>query len=285
MRMCVLGSGSSGNCTIVRVGGSALMIDAGLGPRTAARRLGATRAVVGEVGAILLTHLDCDHFKPTWFATIHKQSIRVHVHRRHLDAFYRIEESEARKLRRSGLLVEFGDQPFPLIMHDREIAAVRPVRGPHDRDGVVSFRLTTSAGRLAFATDLGRADHDGLIDAMTDVDVLAIESNYDPPMQLASPRPIFLKRRIMGGRGHLSNEQAFAAVCAALDRSKHPPSHVVLLHLSRQCNCPKLVRRLFAAHPKVADRLCISSQSEPTPWLHVRRSAEPAAAEQMLMFA
>jgi hypothetical protein len=56
-----------------------------------------------------------------------------------------------------------------------------------------------------------------LIDRFCELDLLAIESNYDPKMQVESPRPWFLKQRIMGGRGHLSNEQAFAAVRAVLD--------------------------------------------------------------------
>ena len=285
MRMCVLGSGSSGNCTVVRVGERALMIDAGLGPRTAGKRLMGTGATVADVGAMLLTHLDGDHFKSTWFPAIHRQSIKVYVHHRHIYALYRTDEVEARRLQRAGLLVEIGDEAFTVEAGGQTLGLVRPVHGPHDVEGVVSYRAATAGGQLMFATDLGRADHDALIEAMTDVDLLAIESNYDPPMQLASSRPPYLKRRIMGGRGHLSNEQAFEAVCRALDRSKRLPSHIVLLHLSRQCNCPNVARALFESHPRVAERLCITNQSEPTPWLHVRRTGELLVGEQMTMFA
>jgi L-ascorbate metabolism protein UlaG (beta-lactamase superfamily) len=286
LRMCVLGSGSAGNCTVVQLPGGALMIDAGLGPRTVASRLANPGASIRDISAILLTHLDHDHFKYSWLTTIVKQGIRVHVHQRHVHALYRDQEARIRALRRAGLIVEFGDQPFPLRIRGQEVGVVCPVRGPHDRDGVVSYRLTTPSGRLAFATDLGRADHDELINAMTDVDFLAIESNYDPPMQLASSRPVYLKQRIMGGRGHLSNEQALEAICRALDRSRRPPEHIVLLHLSRQCNCPNLVRHMFSAHPVVGPRLRITSQSEPTPWLDAADMRhEPVLGQQLMMFA
>jgi len=114
--------------------------------------------------------------------------------------------------------------------------------------------------------------------------VLAIESNYDREMQRAADRPAMLKRRITGGRGHLSNDQAKAAIHAILDRSVRPPSHLVLLHLSRQCNCPRLVRRLYADHPALADRLCVTSQHARTDWLRLDATAPVIVGEQMPMF-
>jgi phosphoribosyl 1,2-cyclic phosphodiesterase len=102
------------------------------------------------------------------------------------------------------------------------------------------------------------------------VDLLAIESNYDPPMQLRSKRPLFLKRRIMGDAGHLSNEQAFEAVRRILDRSPDgSPRHIVLLHRSRQCNCPQTVREVFARDGRIAARLTLSDQRRPTRWFEV----------------
>ncbi len=87
-------------------------------------------------------------------------------------------------------------------------------------------------------------------------------------MQVASPRPPALKSRIMGGLGHLSNEQSFDAVrsiAATCDLR-----HIVLLHLSRHCNDPALVHRLYAERaPHLLSRLTITNQWEPTPLLNV----------------
>jgi len=283
MQMCVLASGSSGNCTVVRAGGRTILIDAGIGPRSTARRLAGTGAEVQDISAILLTHLDHDHFKPTWFPVISELGIRLHVHRRHLYDLYRCDEAQARSLHKAGLLLPFADEPFLLELGDGSAAQVRTVRCEHDEQGSVSYRIDCVHGRLALATDVGRVT-DGLVEALTDVDLLAIESNYDPPMQLASSRPWHLKRRIMGGRGHLSNEQAYEAVCRAIDRSRNAPRHIVLLHLSRQCNRPARARQVFAGRPHIAARLCITSQSQPTPWLRLSHPIEPLVGEQLALW-
>ena len=291
--MSVLGSGSSGNCTAVRIGGRLLLIDAGLGPRTVAKRLAGSGMTLHDADALLLTHLDHDHFKPCWFATLRRMGIAVYCHRRHLHRIYRHEPTtreavDARVLHRHGLLHPFDDEPFniELLPSFRDAAcgvSIRPLPLDHDRDGTVGFRIAAGGSRLGYATDLGRAPVH-LIEAMTDLDLLAIESNYDPPTQRASLRPAMLKRRIMGGAGHLSNQQAFDAVRAAVARSRRPPAHVVLLHLSRQCNHPNLARQAFAADPALARRLCISTQTEPTPWLSTA-PRQPVHGEQLTMFA
>ena len=140
-------------------------------------------------------------------------------------------------------------------------------------------------GRVGYATDLGRVT-DELVERFDGVGVLAIESNYDRRMQLESPRPAFLKGRIMGGRGHLSNDQALDAVRRVLDRcgatGSRPPQHVVLLHRSRQCNCPELLRRHFSRDARIAPRLVLAEQHTRTPWL-AAGPAKPWVGEQLAL--
>ena len=296
MELCVLGSGSSGNCSALRIGGRIILLDAGFGPRNVAKRLADSGLGLADIDAILLTHLDTDHFKPTWFNVIQRFGIQLYCHRSHVYHLYQHPATsgapgggiDARQLHRAGLLHVF-DAPF--IFRGRggsdggagETASVTPVHLAHDRTGTVGYRIDSATARLGYATDLGRVP-DHLLEAFTDVHLLALESNYDPPMQLASPRPQMLKRRIMGGSGHLSNEQAFDAVRHIFTRSRQAPRHVVLLHLSRQCNCPTLVRKLFSQHPHLASRLCLSSQTAPTPWLHAHAAHTPLPGEQLTMF-
>ena len=120
------------------------------------------------------------------------------------------------------------------------------------------------------------------------VDVLAIESNYDPEMEMNSSRPWFLKKRIMGGKGHLSNEQAFAAVRSILDRCQADcralPQHIVLLHRSRECNCPKLLRKLFETDRRIGSRLTLAEQFERTGWLTIRERKALAGEQLALAF-
>jgi phosphoribosyl 1,2-cyclic phosphodiesterase len=279
LELCVLASGSSGNCSVVRTPAGAMLIDAGIGPRTTAKRLVGTGVAVRDVKAICLTHLDSDHFSSTWVNTIIKYGIRVHCCARRVEALIqRVEDDEvADALAR--LIFPFDPETFDVLPGVR----LRPLRFAHDREGSHGFVIEGEGCRIGYATDLGRVPVN-LIEDFCDLDVLAIESNYDPHMQQTSGRPWFLQRRIMGGKGHLSNQQALDAIRAILDRCERSasrlPSHIVLLHRSRQCNCPKLVRRLFSRDARIAPRLTLADQFEPSGWLKIH-PREPLAGEQL----
>jgi phosphoribosyl 1,2-cyclic phosphodiesterase len=287
LEFCILASGSSGNCSVVRApdGGGAMLIDAGIGPRVTARRLDGTGVHLRDVRAICLTHLDGDHFRASWLRTIVQHEIRVFCH-----------ESRAADLVRSAI----DDQTDP---HDRRAfrrlvhgfngdrfepldgVAAHAIPLAHDRLGSHGFVLDGFGQRIGYASDLGHVPRE-LLDRFCDLDVLAIESNYDPGMELGSARPWFLKNRIMGGSGHLSNEQAFDAIRKILDRcarrGRRLPRHIVLLHRSRECNCPRLVRRFFARDPRIASRLVLADQFERSEWLRPQ-SVKPHVGEQLTL--
>ena len=179
-----------------------------------------------------------------------------------------------RRRRLRSLIQPFDGQPIAPLdgLH------VQPIRLPHDVAGSHGFVLEHAGCRVGYATDLGSVPA-ALFELFDDLDLLALESNYDPQMQIASPRPWVLKQRVMGGSGHLSNQQSFAAVRHILNRAEkkgHPlPSHIVLLHRSRDCNCPEIVRRMFAADPRIAARLILAEQDAPTGWIRPSRTIAP----------
>jgi phosphoribosyl 1,2-cyclic phosphodiesterase len=273
---------------VLRAGRSAVLLDAGFGPRSVATKMSGLGVTVGDLDAIVLTHLDHDHFRPTWFKAMNKLGIRLYCHRRHLHELYQHKvttagELDARAMHRAGLLHVIEDQPFTIALRDGTMLGVTPLPLAHDREGTVGYRIDGAKAALGYATDLGRVPA-RLVEMFTDTDLLALECNYDPPMQMASARPAMLKRRIMGGSGHLSNQQAFEAVCQIISRSRRLPRHVVLLHLSRQCNCPRVVQTLFDGNPHLRSRLCISTQLTPTRWLSAFDDHEPGEGEQLMMF-
>lgn len=295
IRFTVLGSGSRGNATAIplgrgrcasgdgggesvggdageNVGGSVggrpalLLVDAGLSPRMTNKRLAAFGWSCEQVTDILLTHLDRDHFAPGWAAVAAKRGIRVHVHTRH--------RNRAVWCGLDGRCIEmFGDDDEVVIggggEEDVGDAAIRaqPYLMAHDSLGTVGYVLEADGVRLGFATDLGRVT-EGLLGHLSGVDALAIESNYDRGMQETSDRPVFLKRRIMGGAGHLSNEQSLEAV---LEIARDVElTHVTPLHLSQQCNRPELITRMYAERaPELLDRLTMTNQHRATPLLEV----------------
>lgn len=263
--VCVLGSGSGGNSTVIRSGERAMLVDAGFGPLTISRRLRDAGMSLADIQAICLTHLDHDHFRPTWLATLRRAGIPLFVHRWHIDDLFDFHGDAARALHRAGLVHEFDGQPFEPVVGFR----VASFRLQHDEKGTCGFVIETAGRRIGYATDLGHVPTK-LIEHFQGVDLLALESNYDPVMQIASSRPPALKRRIMGQGGHLSNEQAFAAVRRILDASPPgSPRHVVLLHRSAQCNCPERVRGFFSRDERIAARLTLAEQRCGTAWLHL----------------
>lgn len=279
LELCVLASGSGGNASAIHLpGGGVLLIDAGIGPRVTGQRLAARPAGVrlglADIRAVCLTHLDSDHFNLNWLASLRKLGIPVFCHEsRREDLEYRIAERGERIELRT-----FGDHAF----EPARGFTLKPIAFAHDHTGSHGFVITGGGVRIGYATDLGHVPQH-LLECFCDIDVLAIESNYDHQMQVDSPRPWFLKNRIMNGSGHLSNAQAYALVRSLFQRclaaGNRLPRHVVLLHRSRECNCPVLLREFFSRDARIASRLVLSEQHEPTDWLR----AGPMAGEQMML--
>ncbi|MEZ6243643.1 MAG: MBL fold metallo-hydrolase [Phycisphaerales bacterium] len=254
--LCVLASGSRGNCSLLvtRVGGQtrAMLIDAGLSPRLTRRLLGGAGIEPHQLDDIVVTHLDSDHFHSGWVPALSRRvgplRARLRMHSRHA---WSVRQAHP------GLeCLEAFEDAFEMGGSRVDVTLL-----PHDELGVAAFRFEFERARsLGYATDLGRPTRE-LGEALARVGTLALESNYCPELQLASRRPAYLKRRIMGGRGHLSNQQ-----CAELVGWISPASQVVLLHLSQECNTPE---RAAAPHDGAAYTLTVSSQSHATPWIPI----------------
>ena len=241
----VLGSGSSGNCSLIRIGERWVMIDAGFSMKQTKERMRTHAVQINDVSDVLVTHFDRDHFNPAWSRTLQQRGINVHLHEKHIP-----------RAIRAGLdgdcLVPFTNQ---IQLYGTNIETIRFA---HDALGTVGFIFDTGEIRFGFATDLGHVPQ-LLLDRFVNLDGVALESNYDPMMQQTSNRPESLKHRIMNGEGHLSNEQSLAAICHIASESEL--QHIVLLHLSRQCNSPHLIRDLYLHNcPDLHENLTITTQ-------------------------
>ena len=271
LRLCVLASGSAGNCSVL-VAQSATersfwLIDAGLSFRRTLRLLADVGLADQLPRGIILTHLDTDHANPSVLDGFGDE-VPVFLHRRHLGR----AEREGRLFRRTEVLD-----------HHMNLGAGCSVSvrlAHHDIDGSAALRVVLEHDdgccELGYATDVGRPTAE-LIDHLAGVDLLAIESNYCPKMQREAARPAMLKARVMGGNGHLSNQQ-----CIRMVRAIAPQRHVVLLHLSRQCNTPELAA---VEHLGSEYQLSVSSQHEPTSWIDAGlRRAGPARVNAETLF-
>ncbi len=235
--------------------------------------------------AVCVTHFDRDHFRPGWVAALLALRAKLFCHRWHLDELRRVRD--ASRLFVAGLVEAFHeDEPFGVVPG----VSARTCRLQHDRQGTTGYRFVARhrpgpaepALHVGYATDLGHVP-EAMVALFAGVDVLCLESNYDAGMTTRSSRPTFVNRRNLSDSGHLSNEQALAAVQAVRDRSVGDnPRRVVLLHRSGQCNHPTKVRRVFATDPRLHRRVTLTDQRRRSAWLRVR-PLRAVQREQLLL--
>ena len=273
MRFSVLGSGSRGNATLVAVGSTRLLIDAGFSGRELARRLAAVGVAPDEVDAIVLTHEHADHVRGAGvFARAH--GTRLALTEGTLQA--------CGKLFKGRETVETYQPGRPF-----EVGGLRiePFATVHDAADPVAMAVVAPASglRLGVATDLGRptalARH-----VLSDCDALIVESNHDESLIWSAPYPLQVKARIASSHGHLSNRAA-----AELVRELFGPrlSVVVLAHLSEESNDPGLAKKTMRS--ALAGRgfdgsVLVASPTDPTEMIDLAALSGSRRPEQLPLF-
>jgi phosphoribosyl 1,2-cyclic phosphodiesterase len=225
MRLISLQSGSNGNCIYVEAGGVKLLFDAGISGSQVRERLALHGRDVSAVDAVLISHDHVDHSRS--MGILHRKfGLPVYVTGKTYQAAKRYPLGEIEDLRhfRSGETLRFGE------------VTVETISTPHDAEDGVVFVMDDRKHRLGILTDLGHV-FNGLGDVIASLDAVLLESNYDPEMLANGSYPDWLKRRIAGPAGHISNlEAADLLLAAASKRMKW----ACLAHLSQENNTPNL---------------------------------------------
>jgi phosphoribosyl 1,2-cyclic phosphodiesterase len=231
MRLVVLASGSSGNAALIESGGRAVLLDVGLSARETLRRVAASGAGDARIEAILLTHEHVDHVR----------GARVLARRLGIPVM-----ATAGTLRAAAACLSDVPETIAVGRRDRFSVAGMKVTSfatAHDAAESAGFAFESRRGhRVAVATDTGVVTPE-VADALAGAHAIGLESNHDLRMLDAGPYPPFLKRRIAGERGHLSNDDAAAALAALAWAGL---AHVFALHLSEQNNTPDAARVALA---------------------------------------
>ena len=217
-----LQSGSNGNCIYVETGGMRLLFDAGIHGLQAEKRLAARGRSIRDVDAVIISHDHGDHVR---YAGVYQRKYGLPLY-----ATGRTMETAAKRhpigklhdlrIFSSGGTIDFGT------------LKVHALPTPHDGADGSAFVVASGNKRLGIMTDLGHV-FDGLAEVISTLDAVFIESNYDPDMLAKGPYPAFLKNRIRGPEGHISNAEAAellkTASCGSL-------KWACLAHLSEQNN-------------------------------------------------
>lgn len=234
MRLCSIASGSSGNCIYVGSEATHLLVDAGVSGKRTESGLGELGLSGRDIDGILVTHEHSDHVQGLGVMA-RKYGIPIYATAGTI--------REIKKLRapgRGGGLGDIDDGLFREVEEDVRFIikdlSINPMRNSHDAAQPVGYRISYGSRRAAVCTDLG-VYNDYTVECLKGMDVLLIEANHDIHMLQAGSYPYYLKQRILGDRGHLSNESSGRLLCRVL----HDHLKTVLLgHLSKENNLPEL---------------------------------------------
>lgn len=241
-----LNSGSNGNCYYIGNDQEAVLIDAGISCKETERRMQRLGLSMEKVKAIFISHEHADHITGL-VALTRKYQLPVYITRP--------------TLQKARLPLDY--------QFTRSFAAYEPVTiGQlsvtafpkfHDAADPHSFTISHQALTIGVFTDIGRScEH--LVKHFRQCNAAFLETNYDEEMLHNGKYPYFLKNRIRGGHGHLSNSQALELFTT---HQTDYLTHLFLSHLSKDNNCPDLVRELFNQHRKHTE-IIVTSRYEAT---------------------
>jgi phosphoribosyl 1,2-cyclic phosphodiesterase len=243
MRFCSLGSGSTGNATLVEahsgITTTRLLIDCGFSQRELAQRLARRGLCVDQIDAVFVTHEHGDHIGCA-LALARRHRRPVWMSRGTWRALCVGDESSDEDAASLDGLLHFARDGLPIAVGDLEL---HPYTVPHDAREPLQLGIGDGAARLGVLTDAGcMTDH--IVQHLRGSGALLLECNHDPAMLAASAYPASLKARIGGRLGHLSNAVAAQILAATAHAGLQ---RVVAAHLSERNNSPALARAALAA--------------------------------------
>ncbi len=228
MRFQSIASGSSGNCIYVGSDSTHILVDVGISGKRTELALNNIGLKTSEIDAVFITHEHSDHIAGLGVLT-KKYNIPIYA-----------SEGTIKGIKKSCRNVSFDDSIFHVIKADEKVTVkditVNPLRISHDALEPLAMRVYCEGKKCAVVTDLGTYD-DYTIGSLLGMDVILCEANHDIRMLETGPYPYPLKRRILGNKGHLSNESGGRLISELLNDNV---KHIYLGHLSKENNMPEL---------------------------------------------
>lgn len=222
-KFCNLYSGSSGNSSYIESDNAKILIDCGVSCKKLTEALSYLNVNLNDINAIILTHEHLDHVKGLQ-VTCKKYNIPIYANSGTFNGIKQNIPDENKVLFKTNEKFEINDlEIFPFAI-------------PHDAADPCGFNISHNNKKISIATDIGHMNK-FVIDKLYESSFVLLESNYEPEMLKCSKYPYLLKRRILGPKGHLSNEDAGLTIKTLVNSGI---SNIMLGHLSQQNNYPEL---------------------------------------------
>ena len=243
MKMCSIASGSSGNCIYIGTEATHLLVDVGISCKRTVAGLNQLGLTGKDIDGILITHEHSDHISGLG-VLCRKFNIPIYA-----------TEGTIAAIKKVSNLGAIDDSLFPAVRADEKFrlkdVTVNPMKISHDAAQPVAYRFQYGSKRMAVATDLGTYD-EYTVESLQGMDALLLEANHDINMLQVGPYPYALKQRILGNKGHLSNELSGRL----LSRLLHDNLKTVFLgHLSKENNMAELAYETVRLEITMADNL------------------------------
>lgn len=246
MRICALASGSSGNCFYLEGKKNALIIDSGISWKQFCMRTMLRGIDFKKIRGIFISHEHDDHISN---AEIFSEKLNVPIF---------MSESASKNCSFGCNILEKDDL---INFFDFKITCFLK---KHDCKEPLSFLIEENNKKVGIITDIGKVCKN-VSNAISQSDFLIFESNHDIEMLKSGPYPVFLKERILGEKGHLSN---FHSGISLLEFSEPKLKGVILAHLSKTNNTPeialKTVSELIRERRDLKPKIFVSTREEPT---------------------
>ncbi len=228
MRLCIIGSGSSGNVLYAEAGDARVLVDVGLTCKETVRRLTDVGIDPASISAVVLTHEHADHAK----------GVSVFARNYDIPVYTSRQTREACKFGRFEEKIKFVEISSSDPFHIGGLE-FHPFTVPHDAADSFAFTLESDRAKAAIVTDLGYITN-LVAERVRGADLLVLESNHDVEMlKVCAQYPWSLKQRVLSKHGHLSNDHVSDFLAKDFDGRA---DHIILAHLSKNTNHPHLAR-------------------------------------------
>lgn len=246
------GSGSSGNCYYLFNDAFGILIDTGIGVRTLKKHFRDCGLSLSKVRYIIVTHDHADHVKavgrisselniPVYATALVHEGIE-----RNYCVHKKIAPANKRMMEKGGTLRLTGEPDIFASTDNGDgemhCAVVTSFDVPHDSNDNVGYRIMWEGKTFCLMTDAGHVT-DEMKRYIGEAEYLVIEANHDIEMLMGGSYPLYLKTRVSGERGHLSNSDCAIAIA---ENASPLLRYVWLCHLSQENNHPELARKTVA---------------------------------------
>jgi phosphoribosyl 1,2-cyclic phosphodiesterase len=228
MKLCSIASGSSGNCIYVGSNNTNLLVDVGISAKRIESGLNGIDIMPDTIQGILITHEHSDHVS----------GLGILARRYHIPIYATYETACAISSIKS--LGEIPEELYHYVKPNEAFCIndinIEPFATSHDASNPVCYTMRSEGRKIGIATDLGKYD-DYIVSMLEGSEVLFVEANHDVNMLMVGKYPYYLKQRILGERGHLSNDTSADLISRLINPRLQ---HILLAHLSKENNYEEL---------------------------------------------